>query len=165
MVPTLAIPLSTAAPTSLALTSSNITLALSDGEAGKAQRNVPEHNAFLNITYFPSDRLPVPVYRDVLRTAWIQTVEYYSDTQIVAVPYSYHKEDCYFSARSTSTPGATEEKLTYGILEESIRVLRQFLFALPYTLTVNILEGMMETGPLIGLITIDNAGPPYLAGS
>lgn len=61
-------------------------------------------------------------------------------------------------------PGATEKRLTYGILEESIRVLVRFLAGAGYALSVTILEGGTERGVPIGVMVIDDAGPRDLAG-
>lgn len=54
--------------------------------------------------------------------------------------------------------------MTYGILEESIRVLVQFMLGAGYVLSVTILEGRTGRGVPIGVMAIDDAGPGGAAG-
>lgn len=85
----------------------------------------PLHNALLNITTYPSHPLPSPLWRHVLAAAHLQTVTLHGDREIVQEPYRYHEGGCYF--RAESVPGVEEKRLTYGTLEEGIRVLAGFL--------------------------------------
>ena len=71
----------------------------------------------------------------------------------------YHEGECYFRAESiTPWPGG-RRRLTYGVLEEGIRVLVRFMGGVGCVLSVVVIEGGPEGGRPVGVMGIDDAGP------
>lgn len=64
----------------------------------------------------------------------------------------YHEGECYFRAESiTPWPGG-RRRLTYGVLEEGIRVLVRFMGGVGCVLSVVVIEGGAEGGRPVGVM-------------
>ncbi|KAL8697663.1 MAG: hypothetical protein Q9201_007010 [Fulgogasparrea decipioides] len=118
-------------------------------------RKLVEHRDVVRIAYKYTAPFLSPLYQQSLAVAHhrikaLRDVE--GDAGIVDIPIAVIIENTVVVAnqdRYTATP-----ELTWGALEEAVRVLRAFMQTRPYELAVQILEGDDGKGPPLGEITV-----------
>lgn len=115
-----------------------------------ATRQLLEHECALHITYQYTERLP-PTLRTVLSRANSEIEANFlrfGDEAPVLGDIVVGEESLLFVAESDRHSPTVE--LTWGILEEAWRVLRDFLRGRPHPLRVVVVEGLNGEGPRLG---------------
>ena len=117
-----------------------------------ATRQLIEHDVFMRIEYYPLERLPNPSYKEVLSNAFLDVtieIHQHGDEALLHNEYFHIQQgDLHFYAgKDQHSPMNT---FSYGILQEAIEVLTDFLNSRPYAIQCYLLEGMMGRGPPVG---------------
>lgn len=124
-----------------------------------ATRQLVEHDNLMRIFYFEMEPLPNPLYRHVLITAHRQIVvvrNAVGDEAIVRVPLGVRSGNVLFTAAADRHSAAVE--LTWGMLEEAVVVLEDFMLSRPFSLLVKIWEGLDGRGVPLGEMAIATFG-------
>ena len=131
-----------------------ISLDLMNGKI--ATRQLIESDCSLRILYAPNTPLPVPRFHEVLSTASdiISTLtERHGENTPVLVPVNVRNGNVMFTAKAD--PNAPSVRLLWGILEEALWVLEDFMSdRRPFANEVMILEGLNGRGIPLGQMTI-----------
>lgn len=130
-----------------------------------ATRRLILHNDFMRIVYLESVPLPNPLYRRVLSTAYHRIAhmkDIVGEETIVYIPINVRDLNVMFQAGSDRH--SASEDLTWGILEEAIEVLQDFMLQRPYALEAVIIEGLDGRGIPLGQVAVEiDDGPDDLA--
>lgn len=122
-----------------------------------ATRQLVDHFCFMRIEYHTSHPLPYPQREDVLTDALLQignANDWLGDGAIVERQISTRRGDVAFVA--DANVHAPSRTLTYGVLEEAVAVLIDFIHNRPYEMTASIWEGLIGTGLPLGDMVVAN---------
>ena len=109
----------------------------------------------MRIEYNSRARLPSPLYKQVLDTAYVHILlgkQLYGSDALVDQPCSIRGGNVVF--RADDDEHGPSRTMTYGILEEAMGELREFMRRRPNELQAFISEGLVGGGPPIGDIVI-----------